>query len=137
MRLPLLPFRTAADWLTAIAMLGMLLAGVGLHALVSYSVVQRTREIGVRVALGAQPRDIVSLVLRRVLAHIVIGALIGTIVAWAMAQILTSVLYRVSPADPIGLALAAMATAVVALIAASAPTLRALQVDPVNALRQW
>jgi len=137
MRLPLLPFRTAADWLTAIAMLGMLLAGVGLHALVSYSVVQRTREIGVRVALGAQPRDIVSLVLRRVLAHIVIGALIGTIIAWAMAQILTSVLYRVSPADPIGLALAAMATAVVALIAASAPTLRALQVDPVNALRRW
>lgn len=136
MRLPLFPFRVAATWVGAIAILGAFLAGVGLHALVSYSVVQRTSEIGLRVALGAKPLDILALVLRRVVTHVGIGTLVGIMAAWAMAQVATAFLYRVSPADPAGLAAAVMATLVVALLAAYAPTLRALRVDPMNALRQ-
>jgi predicted lysophospholipase L1 biosynthesis ABC-type transport system permease subunit len=136
MQVSLLPYRLAAGLIGTIALLGIFLAGVGLYGLVAYSVSRRTHEIGVRVAMGAGPADVLALVIREALSRLAIGAVIGLAVALAAAQILRSALYGVSPADPIGLAAAVTAVAAVGLLAAYAPARRALRVDPANALRQ-
>jgi predicted permease len=136
MQLSLFAFRIAAGLIGTIAILGIFLAGVGLYGLVAYSVSRRTHEIGVRVAMGAQPTDVLALVIREALSRLAIGSVIGLAVALAGAQILRSALYGVSPTDPMGLAAAVAVTAAVGLLAAYAPARRALRVDPANALRQ-
>jgi predicted permease len=136
MQFSLLPFRLAAGLIGTIALLGIFLAGVGLYGLVSYSVSRRTHEIGVRVAMGARPADVLALVFRETVLRLAIGAVIGLAVALAAAEVLRSALYGVSPTDPIGLAVAMAVTAAVGLLAAYAPACRALRVDPANALRQ-
>jgi predicted permease len=136
LQLSLFPYRIGAGLVGAIAILGIFLGGVGLYGLVSYSVSRRTHEIGVRVAMGAGPKDVLMLVLREALARLAIGAVIGLAVALAAAQVIKAVLYHVSPADPIGLAAAVAAVAVVGLLATYAPARRALRVNPMTALRE-
>jgi ABC-type antimicrobial peptide transport system permease subunit len=135
MQFALLPYRMGAGFIGTIALLGIFLAGVGLYGLVAYSVSRRTHEIGIRVAMGARPTDVLSLVLREALSRVAIGAVIGLALALAAAEVLRSALYGVSPADPIGLAAAVAVVAMITLLAAFAPARRALRVDPMTALR--
>ena len=115
MRLSLFPYRVGAGLVGTIAILGIFLAGVGLYGLVSYSVSRRTHEIGVRVAMGARPTD--------VLAARIAGGFVADShwdgdrarVALATAQVLRAALYHVSPADPIGIVVAVAVVAAVGL----------------------
>jgi predicted permease len=132
----LFPYRIGAGLVGAIAILGMFLAAVGLYGLVSYSVGRRRREIGVRMAMGAGRADVLALVLREALQKVLVGAVIGLAAALAVARIFAAVLYRVSPADPIGLTAAVSAVALVGLLAAYFPARRALRVNPMDALRE-
>jgi putative ABC transport system permease protein len=121
--------------LTAFAGLALLLAGIGLYGLVSYVVAQRTREFGVRIALGARRSDILGLVLRAAAASLGIGLLIGVAGAAVLARWLDSLLFGIPPVDHVSIAAAVASLAAVALIAHIAPAARALCVDPVHALR--
>ena len=138
MQLPLLPYRIALGLIGTIAVLGIFLAGVGLYGLISYGVSRRTHEIGIRVAMGAQPADVLALVFREAAPRLAIGAAVGLAVGFAAAWAFQAPLYRakVSYADPMGLAAAVAVVAVVGLLAAYAPARRALRVDPASALRQ-
>ena len=111
------------------------LAAVGIYGVVSYSVTQRYREIGIRMALGATARDVLGMVLRQTMRPVVVGAVIGVAAAIGMSRILTSVLFGVSPADPVGLgggALLVLGVALAAGVMAARPVTRA---DPTAALR--
>ncbi len=136
MRLSLFPYRVGAGLVGTIAILGVFLSGVGLYGLVSYSVSRRTHEIGVRVAMGARPADVLALVFRETVLRLAVGAVIGLAVGLAAAMVLRTGLYGVSPADPIGIAAAVAVVAAVGLLAAYAPARRALRVNPVDALRE-
>ena len=118
-------FATAALALIAIGMLGVL----------GYAVVRRTREIGVRIALGAQRVDVVSLVVRQALALTAAGIAIGTVVSLAATRVLASFLFEISPRDPVAFAAAAGILIVLALGASYVPARRAARVDPLAALR--
>jgi ABC-type antimicrobial peptide transport system permease subunit len=115
--------------------LGVLLAGIGIYGLMSYTIGQRTREIGVRLALGAQRRDILRLVLSNGLAIVIIGMLLGVLATFAATRALTAFLFGVSPTDLLTLASVALAVAGVALLACWIPGRRASKVDPLVALR--
>ena len=128
-------WQAAAGLLGICAVLGIFLAGVGLYGVVSYGVTRRTHEIGVRMAMGARPADVLRLVLRQGLSMVAIGAAIGTAVAVAVARIVSAVLYRVSPADPLALIEAALAVAVVTFLAIQMPARRAIRTDPMAVLR--
>jgi putative ABC transport system permease protein len=119
----------------AFGLIAIGLAAVGIYGLVSYSVTQSTHEIGVRIALGAQRRD-VSL---RYLAHGMrlglIGAAIGIAVAWTATRLMTAVLYGVSPTDPVAFGGAMALVLAIALLASFLPSWRAASTDPIQALR--
>jgi predicted permease len=119
----------------AFAALATLLAAIGLYGVLAYSVVQRTKEIGVRMALGAKPSSIVRMVLRHVAVMTVVGALAGAIAAFAIGRGAQSLLFGLQGNDPIVMAAAATMLAVVALAAGSIPAVRASRIDPVRALR--
>jgi putative ABC transport system permease protein len=126
-------FRTLL--LGALAGLALALAGIGVYGVMAYSVSQRTHEIGVRVALGAQMRDVLGLVLGHGLALALTGVAIGAAVALALSRVLASFLYGVTPTDPITyLGVAVLLTGISAL-ACYIPARRATQVDPMTALR--
>lgn len=120
------------------AALALILATVGLYGLISYTVLQRTREIGIRVALGAQRRDIVRMVLRQGIRLAVAGVAIGVLAGLALTRLvtgLTSLLYGVTPSDWVTFTSVALVLFTVALAACSIPARRAMRVDPVVALR--
>jgi ABC-type antimicrobial peptide transport system permease subunit len=98
-------------------------------------VAQRTSEIGIRVTLGAQPRDIMRLVIRQGMTFALAGLLAGSLAAAALARVISSMLVGVSPADPLVYAVATVFTVLVALASAAIPAWRALRVDPAVALR--
>ena len=112
-----------------------LLAAIGVYGVLAYSVVQRTQEIGVRMALGAERRQVMTLVLRRGAILSVIGIAIGIAGATAGAKYLQSLLFGVEPRDPVTFVAVALAFAVIALIASYLPARRATRVDPMVALR--
>ena len=117
------------------AIIALLLAGIGVYGVMSYAVSQRTHEIGVRVALGAQLRDVLSMVVRRGVVLTVTGLMIGLIGAFALTRVLSGVLFGVSPTDPasyVGISLLLFA---VALVASYVPARRAARVEPAVALR--
>ena len=114
----------------------LLLAAVGLYGILSYSVAQRKREIGVRLALGAQSTSILQLVVSQGLRVVGIGLVIGIIAALALSQLISSILYKVSATDPLSIVTGVLVLAVVALIACVLPAFRATRIDPITALRE-
>ena len=113
----------------------LLLAGVGIYAIVSYSVSRQTRDIGVRVAIGANVRDILVLVFRQGMMPVGIGVLIGIAVSLGVARVLGSMLAQVSPTDPAVFAVATGVLVLVAMLGCWIPARRAVRIDPVAALR--
>jgi ABC-type antimicrobial peptide transport system permease subunit len=111
------------------------LASVGLYGVMAYAVTQRTREVGIRMALGAKRGDVVRMIVRESLVPVLIGMLIGLVAALALARLIASLLYGVAPSDPALIALAAAAMLAVALLAAAIPARRAGRVAPMTALR--
>jgi putative ABC transport system permease protein len=117
------------------AALALILAVVGLYGLISHMVLQRTREIGIRVALGAQRRDILRMVLRQGIVATVAGVAIGIVAALALTRLLSSLLFGVTPGDWVTFLSVAVLLLVVAVVACSIPARRATRVDPIVALR--
>ena len=133
--------RQTADRLTQLRVLGalaavaLLLTGVGIYGLLSFTVALRSREIGVRSALGAQVRDIVGLVVRQSLAIAGVGVAAGLFAAFWLTRALQTYLYGVTARDAASFAAVAVLLLVVAAIASIVPARRAARVDPVTALR--
>jgi predicted permease len=130
------PWRFSTSTLGLLSVLAVVIASLGIYAVVSQSVVERTREIGVRVAVGAVPRAIVALVLREAITLTAIGIAVGLSAAVVAGRTLTSLLYEVPPADPITLGGMAAIFAAVSMVAVLRPVWRATRVDPMRALRQ-
>ena len=127
--------RFIAVLLGLFAGLAMLLASIGIYGVVAYSVSARTRELGIRIALGAQAGDVLRLVLREGATLVVAGMGLGLLAAWASLRVLQSQLYDMSPNDPWIFGAVAFLLAVVALVACYLPARRAMQTDPLTALR--
>ncbi len=132
---PLLPARLGAILVGAFGILGLALAAVGVYGVVSYSVSQRTQELGLRTALGAQRSDVIKLVLRQGLGLALVGVSIGLALALVLARAIRAVLYGVTSIDYVTLVLVSVLLFAVAFVATYVPALRATQVDPVDALR--
>jgi len=121
--------------LASFAACALLLAGIGIYGVISYSVAQRTQEIGIRMALGAQPADVSRLVLAHGLRFAVAGLAIGVVIALLSTRVMVSLLYGVTPADPLTYAVVATVLGGIALVATHIPARRATRVDPIFALR--
>jgi ABC-type antimicrobial peptide transport system permease subunit len=120
---------------TILAMIALVLASVGIYAVTAYSVTQRTQEIGVRMALGAQPRQVSWLILRQGLVQLAIGLVIGTAGTLAAAPVLSALLVQIKPHDPATLIGIAVVFTAVTICACLIPARRATQLDPLSALR--
>ncbi len=132
----LAPHRFTAVVLGTFALLAMTLAAVGLFGVIAYLVERRTREIGVRMALGAQQRHVVGLVFREGLALIAaLGVTLGVALAFELAHLLQSLLYEVQPTDAVVILAVTSALSAIALLATCVPALRAARVDPMITLR--
>jgi predicted permease len=131
----LLPQRVAAGVLWLFGLVALLLAAVGLYGVIAYSVASRTKEIGVRIALGARGGDVVRSVVRESLTLVAVGALIGAPAAWAVTRLLSGFLLGVTPSDPLAYAVAIGVLVAVTLAASWLPARRASRVDPVVAFR--
>jgi predicted permease len=127
--------RAVASLAGLFGMVALLLAAVGLYGITAYSVAQRTNEIGIRMALGADRANVVQLVLRGAFKHVLIGLLAGLPLAIGAGRLISAQLYGVSSWDPIALSVAAIALAICAFFAAIIPASRAASISPMNALR--
>ena len=135
MALGLVPQRVAASITGGLGVVGLLLAAVGIYGVTAFAVSRRMREFGIRIALGAQRRDVLRIVLRQGLGLTIAGCTIGLVLAAAAAQVLTSVLLGLSPLDPVTFAGTAVLFMAVGLAACYGPARRAMSFDPVIALR--
>jgi putative ABC transport system permease protein len=131
----LAPQQITAGMLSVFAAMALVLAVIGIYGVVSYSVTQRTHEIGIRMALGAQERDVVRRVLRQGLGLALVGIALGSVGAFAMSKAMRTLLYDVSTTDPLTFIAVAGTLAAVALLGSWIPARRAAAVDPVVALR--
>jgi putative ABC transport system permease protein len=129
------PTRIGAALLGAFGALALLLAAVGLYGVVAYSVTTRTREIGVRMALGSRPGEVLRLVLAQAGRLSLAGIGVGAVLAALVGRVLDALLYGVSALDPAAYAIAAVALLSVVLLASLGPALAAARVDPLRALR--
>jgi putative ABC transport system permease protein len=121
--------------LAVFAGVALVLAAIGIFGVLSYAVAQRTREIGIRMALGAQAGSVLGLVVRQAMVLAVSGVAAGMIATWWLSGLLATLLFEVTPRDPVTYAAVAATLAAVALIAAYVPARRATRVDPIVALR--
>ena len=135
LRLAFFPPRVAATVLGVFGLVALMLAAMGIYGITSYAVAQRTHEIGIRMALGAQLRDVLKLVLTHGVKLTVIGVAFGLIGAYVVTRAITSLLYGVSATDPLTFGLVSLTLIVVALVACYIPARRATKVDPLIALR--
>jgi putative ABC transport system permease protein len=120
----------------AFAALALILAVIGIGGVVAWSVSQRTNEIGIRMALGARPSNILAMIVRQAFTMIGVGQLIGLAGAFALTRVLSSFLFATSPEDPVTFAGVAVLLGLVALTACAVAARRALRIDPVTALRR-
>lgn len=127
--------RWTAFLLTAFAAVALLMTAIGIHGLVAFWVARRTREVGIRVALGAERGDVLRLVLRQGLGPIVLGAALGLAASLLVGRLLGSLLFGVSPVDPVAYALVLPALLLIGAIAVLVPSRRALRISPTRALR--
>ena len=121
--------------LGSFAVLALLLAALGVYGVVSQAVAQRTREIGIRMALGAGQRDVLKLVVRHGMLLTLLGVTAGLAGDFALTRWMTTLLFGVSPTDPLTFAVIALLLALVALLACWIPARRATRIDPLVALR--
>jgi predicted permease len=121
---------------SSFALLALTLAAVGIHAVVGYLVVQRTREVGIRMALGARRGDVLTLMLREGLTPVLVGVAVGVALSLAAARVMRTLVFGIAAFDPASIAIAGASLTIVALIAAWIPARRATQVDPLVALRE-
>jgi predicted permease len=131
----LMPARVGAMLAAAFGGLGTLLAAIGLYGVIAFSVTRRTREIGVRMAIGAKPAAVLSMVMRQGLTIVLIGLAVGSLLAAAAATALRGILYGITPFDAVAWAMAMAAMAAAAALANFLPARRAMRVDPITALR--
>jgi putative ABC transport system permease protein len=129
------PMRVFGSMFAIFAVIALVLSAVGLYAVTAYSVSQRTPEIGIRMALGAQPGSVLWLVLRRALGQLAIGLPIGIAAAFGVGRLLQSLLVQTSARDPLTIAAIAILMVVVSVAACLWPARRATRLDPVSALR--
>jgi hypothetical protein len=131
----LLPMRASAWMVSGVGLVAMILAAIGLYGVIAYSVARRTREIGIRVALGARPGEVVQMVMRQGLVVTLAGLVGGCAVAIVAARALAGALYGVTPADPVSWLAAAALLLAVSAAANFVPAWRASRVNPTEALR--
>jgi putative ABC transport system permease protein len=127
--------RFSTTLLSIFAAVALVLTVVGLYGVMSYSVAQRTNEIGIRLALGAQPRDVLLMIVKQGSRLILFGLAIGLLGAYALTRLIASLLFGVTAKDPLTFAAVALLLALIALLACYVPALRATRVDPMEALR--
>jgi ABC-type antimicrobial peptide transport system permease subunit len=127
--------RLTMGLLGVFAGIALLLAVIGIYGAVAYTVEQRTSEIGVRMALGAQAMDVLRLVVRQGMNPVILGLIIGLAATFAVGRLLAAQLYQISPHDPFLLGATAIVLTVAALFACLIPARRATLVDPIQALR--
>ncbi len=130
------PQRFDTTLMTVFAAIGLALAAIGIFGVMSYRVVQRTQEIGVRLALGAQNNDVLRMVLAEGLRTAGLGLLLGWIGAWALTRYLASLLFSVKPSDPVTLVVVSVLALITAVLATYLPARRASRLDPMVALRE-
>ena len=131
----LLLFRLAAAMASSMGLMGLVLAVVGVYGVISYSVAQRTHEIGIRIALGARPAQVLNTILRQGVMIVLYGSVFGILSAVAIAKLVGSFLVNVSAVDPITYIAVSLLLAAIALLASFIPARRATRVDPMLALR--
>jgi ABC-type antimicrobial peptide transport system permease subunit len=131
----LTPQRLGFRLLGGFGLLALVIASVGVYGVVGYVVARRTREVGIRMALGERPGSVVQRMIRENLAPVVVGAIIGVVLSTAMARALSGFLYGVSPADPLAYLVSIAILLLASLTAAAIPARRASRVSPMTALR--
>ena len=130
------PARMAATLFGIFGLLGMTLAVIGVYGVMAYMVVQRTSEIGIRMAIGAKPRSVIAMVLSQSMQLAIAGIILGIAAAFALTRLVGNLLYNISPTDPVTFVTVALILAFTALAAGGIPAWRASRIDPVRALRQ-
>jgi putative ABC transport system permease protein len=131
----LFPHRIAASFVTVLAMVSLILAAVGLYSVMAYAVSERTHEIGIRMALGAQSGAVLGMVVRKGAILTATGLLAGLVIALIATRLVASMLVGVSPTDPVVFTAAAGFLGAVAFLSSYLPARRATRVNPMNALR--
>ncbi|MEP6779408.1 MAG: FtsX-like permease family protein, partial [Gemmatimonadaceae bacterium] len=128
-------WRVGATMFSAAGLLALLVAAVGVYSSISYSMSQRSHEMGVRIALGANVKNIAQLVVRDGVRSVAIGVGLGIVASLMLSQFVSALLYNTSPRDPVVLSVSAITLLLVAVSACLIPAMRAARVDPLTAMR--
>ena len=130
------PYRVFGSMFAIFALVALVLSAVGIYAVTSYAVTQRTSEIGVRMALGAQPRQVSWLILRSGLGQLAIGLTLGLLGAWSLTFVLQALLVQTAATDPLTFGSITALLSIVTIVACLVPARRATKLDPLKALNR-